>query len=67
MGNLTQNSDFNNILNLIATYKQKAYKEVNKALIELYFNIGKCLYEKEPNIKGFTARNLWRMKQFYET
>ena len=88
MGNLTQNSDFNNILNLIATYKQKAYKEVNKALIELYFNIGKYLYEKvndakwgksvienlalylkekEPNIKGFTARNLWRMKQFYET
>jgi predicted nuclease of restriction endonuclease-like (RecB) superfamily len=88
VGNLTQNSDFNNILNLIATYKQKAYKEVNKALIELYFNIGKYLYEKvndakwgksvienlalylkekEPNIKGFTARNLWRMKQFYET
>ena len=88
MGNLTQNSDFNNILNLITTYKQKAYKEVNKALIELYFNIGKYLYEKvndakwgksvienlalylkekEPNIKGFTARNLWRMKQFYET
>ena len=23
--------------------------------------------EKEPNIKGFTARNMWRMKQFYET
>jgi len=22
---------------------------------------------KEPNIKGFTARNMWRMKQFYET
>jgi predicted nuclease of restriction endonuclease-like (RecB) superfamily len=86
--NLTQNSDFNNILNLITTYKQKAYKEVNKALIELYFNIGKYLYEKvndakwgksvienlalylkekEPNTKGFTARNLWRMKQFYET
>jgi predicted nuclease of restriction endonuclease-like (RecB) superfamily len=21
----------------------------------------------EPNIKGFTSRNLWRMKQFYET
>jgi len=23
--------------------------------------------EKEPNIKGFTARNMWMMKQFYET
>ncbi|RLA79205.1 MAG: DUF1016 domain-containing protein [Epsilonproteobacteria bacterium] len=22
---------------------------------------------KEPNIKGFTTRNMWRMKQFYET
>jgi len=22
---------------------------------------------KEPNIKGFTARNMWNMKQFYET
>ena len=85
---IVNSTDFNNILNLITTYKQKAYKEVNKALIELYFNIGKYLYEKvndakwgksvienlalylkekEPNIKGFTARNLWRMKQFYET
>ena len=23
--------------------------------------------EKEPNTKGFTPRNMWRMKQFYET
>ncbi|MEA3513527.1 MAG: DUF1016 N-terminal domain-containing protein, partial [Campylobacterota bacterium] len=22
---------------------------------------------QDPNIKGFTARNIWRMKQFYET
>ncbi len=22
--------------------------------------------QKEPNLKGFTTRNLWRMKQFYE-
>jgi predicted nuclease of restriction endonuclease-like (RecB) superfamily len=85
---LTNSNDFNDILNLITTYKQKAYKEVNKALIELYFSIGRYLFdkvnkekwgksvienlekylkEKEPNIKGFTARNLWRMKQFYET
>jgi len=81
-------SDFNKVLDLVYFYKQKAYKEVNKSLIELYFNIGKYLYEKvknekwgkgvvedlaqyikqkEPNIKGFTARNLWRTKQFYET
>ena len=23
--------------------------------------------KNEPNIKGFTARNMWMMKQFYET
>ena len=85
---LTNSNDFNDILNIITTCKQKAYNEVNKALIELYFSIGRYLFdkvkkekwgksvienlekylkEKEPNIKGFTARNLWRMKQFYET
>ena len=25
------------------------------------------LKEKEPDLKGFSAQNLWRMKQFYET
>ncbi len=25
------------------------------------------IVQKEPNLQGFTARNLWRMKQFYET
>ena len=25
------------------------------------------IQSKEPNVKGFTARNIWRMKQFYET
>jgi hypothetical protein len=25
------------------------------------------IQNKEPNIQGFTERNLWRMKQFYET
>ena len=25
------------------------------------------IQKQEPTIKGFTARNLWRMKQFYET
>ncbi len=24
------------------------------------------IQQSEPNIKGFTPRNLWRMKQFYE-
>ena len=25
------------------------------------------IHEKEPEIKGFSAQNIWRMKQFYET
>ena len=82
------NKSFSEVLNLVKSYKQKAFKEVNRALIELYWNIGKFISNKvsneawgrgvveelakfiaqnEPNIKGFTPRNLWRMKQFYET
>ena len=82
----TQN--FNEILTTIQNSKQKALKQVNSTLIELYWTIGKYISTKtikenwgksivedlasfirdnEPNIKGFTARNLWRMKQFYET
>jgi predicted nuclease of restriction endonuclease-like (RecB) superfamily len=25
------------------------------------------IQKKEPNVKGFSAQNIWRMKQFYET
>ncbi len=25
------------------------------------------IQKREPNIKGFSAQNIWRMKQFYET
>ena len=84
----TKKSQFEEILHEIVASKRKVFKEVNSALIELYFNIGKYisikinsnswgksivkeladyLKEKEPNIKGFNSRNLWRMKQFYET
>ena len=30
-------------------------------------NLAAYLKEKEPDLKGFSAQNLWRMKQFYET
>ncbi len=30
-------------------------------------NLSDFLQETEPNTKGFSAQNLWRMKQFYET
>ena len=30
-------------------------------------NLSKYIIEKEPEVKGFSPQNLWRMKQFYET
>ena len=34
-----------------------------KSVVE---DLAKYIKKKEPTLKGFTARNLWRMKQFYE-
>ena len=80
--------NFNEVLHQIQLSKNKAYKQVNATLIELYWEIGKyisakCIKEnwgkgivqeladfiklQDPTIKGFTARSIWRMKQFYET
>lgn len=85
--NLQNNKNFTEIINLITTSKQKAIREVNSTLIQLYWNIGKYISTKtikenwgksvvkelsifikqqEPTIKGFSDKNLWRMKQFYE-
>lgn len=30
-------------------------------------DLAEYIQKSEPNIKGFSAQNLWRMKQFYET
>jgi predicted nuclease of restriction endonuclease-like (RecB) superfamily len=80
--------DFHEVVKQIHLSQQKAYKQVNATLIELYWEIGKyisakCIKEnwgkgivqeladfiklQDPKIKGFTARSIWRMKQFYET
>ncbi len=85
--NIQKTDNFNEILSTIQNSKQKALKQVNSTLIELYWNIGKYIStktikenwgksvveelanfieQKEPTLKGFTSRNLWRMKQFYE-
>ena len=71
----------------IRTAQYAALRAVNKELIDLYWNIGKLIVEKQqgatwghsvveklaadvrgefPGIQGFSAPNLWRMKQFYE-
>ena len=88
-GNLTNNvADFEQLLNYIRQSRQQVFKQVNTALIDLYWQIGKALSEKTktegwgkgtvgelaqyiaqhaPEVKGFSDKNLWRMKQFYET
>ncbi|DAB29756.1 MAG TPA: hypothetical protein CFH84_08075 [Sulfurimonas sp. UBA12504] len=88
MINTIQNQTFNKILQTIQDTRQKALKQVNSVLMELYWDIGKYISTKtikenwgkgvvhelaifiktqDPSIKGFSDKNLWRMKQFYET
>jgi predicted nuclease of restriction endonuclease-like (RecB) superfamily len=76
------------VLAHIQQTRQQTFAQVNTALIELYWSVGKTISEKvasqrwgkgvvkqlsayiasqAPDIKGFSDKNLWRMKQFYET
>ena len=80
--------DFREILDLIASARQRAYQAVNTALIDLYWQVDEHLSRKlasaewgegvmphlarhiattYPGLRGFTRRNLFRMRQFYET
>ena len=44
---------------------QKVEKENwGKSIVQ---ELSEYIQKNEPGIKGFTARNIWRMKQFYET
>ncbi len=79
---------FNELLQHIQQARQKVFTQINTALIDLYWFIGKTIsqkvkeeawgrgvvtefanymMQKAPDIKGFSDKNLWRMKQFYET
>ncbi len=81
------NEQFQTIVNIIETAKERAYKKVNEELILMYRDIGKYVSEQSqdksygdafvqnladffeknyPDLKGFTRRGLYRMKQFYE-
>ena len=81
-------ADFNEIVKLITSSKERAYQAVNVLLIDLYWKIGGYISQKiksaewgdsvvrelathitmtQPNLKGFTRSNLFRMRQFYET
>lgn len=79
------NKILNNIINHIEQSKLRAFTEVNKALLNAYWSIGKELSEnasygksiveqlsrdlrlKYPGVKGYSIRNLWNMKRFYES
>ena len=72
-----------NIKNEISKTQVLIMSDANIRLVNLYFNIGKMIYENSnwgdkfietverelkldfPSIKGFSVRNLKRMKSFY--
>lgn len=65
------NNAFNEIVVLI---KQSRIKAVNAELVKstewgksVVVELAKYIQQQEPNTKGFSDKNLWRMKQFYET
>lgn len=82
------NNEFDEIVAIIEQARQRAFRAVNRELIEMYWQIGQYISEKVKSnawgksivtefasfvqskyvgIKGFSAQNIWRMKQFYET
>ena len=84
----SKNSEFDEIVAIIEQSRQRAFRAVNRELIEMYWQIGQYISEKVKSnawgksivtefasfvqskyigIKGFSAQNIWRMKQFYET
>lgn len=79
---------FNEISSLIEKAKSKMLAQINKEIIDLYWDIGEYIHKKvkndgwgkntvknladhikthSPYLRGFSAQNLWRMKNFYET
>ncbi|WP_375562390.1 YhcG family protein [Bernardetia sp. OM2101] len=81
------NKDFEEVIHLISDAKNQTNSIINRALVELYWKVGKYVSLKtenvenanatikelaqyimyrEPHLKGFNGRGLWRMKQFYE-
>lgn len=79
---------FDALLAKIQQSREQAFAQINTALIDLYWQVGKIISHKvqneawgkgvvkelahyiahhAPELKGFSDKNLWRMKQFYET
>ncbi|MCG8475113.1 MAG: PDDEXK nuclease domain-containing protein [Cytophagales bacterium] len=79
-------TQFSEVISMIRSSRQQAVAQVNKALIDLYWNVGAYIHRQveeqawgksvvkelaafiqsnDPELKGFSDKNLWRMKQFY--
>ena len=84
---ITTHTAFNDVLNLIESAKQRAYRAANTELIDLYWAIGQYVSQKintegwgkntvqllanyiqlhQPSLRGFSAQNIWRMRQLFE-
>lgn len=82
------NEEFHAVLSMVENAKAEAEYTVNRTVIELYWQIGKYVFEKimdsgwgkatvnqlsnyilskKPGARGYSAQNIWRMRQFYET
>ena len=87
MSDLIKQENYLEIIDIIQSAKERAYRKVNEELILMYRQVGEYIskkmetvsygdayiqgladfFEKEyPELKGFTRRGLYRMKQFYE-
>ncbi len=87
-----ENPDYQHLLveiqQRIRSAQYAALKAVNQELIDLYWDIGKSIVDRQqtagwgkaiveqlasdirtefPGISGFSARNLWNMRHFYQT
>lgn len=81
-------TQFSYVYELIEQAKSDTWRQINKNLVSLYWNIGEYILKqtitdgwgkgtvqqlsnyilsRNHSAKGFSARNLWRMKQFHET
>ena len=86
--NLPTTAGFFEVVQLIASARQRAIQAVNTSLIDLYWQVGEIISRKiasaewgdgvvdqlaahiaqtQPSLRGFTKRNLFRMRQFYDT
>lgn len=81
-------NDFDEVVSLIHSARERAYSAVNHELVSLYWQIGEYISRKiesakwgegvvdqlaahiaqcHSELRGFTRRNLFRMRQFYDT